>query len=571
MFLVKSGFDVNMNKYDVRKVMKSFGGEFLLRRIRPGAFLCWVLGIAVILGITGACSPEQYKEKADKEVYEIIDSKWQDGLGHKSNYIINDSNIPPSPDDIRIELAVPASGVISLAQAVAIATAYNRDYQGQKEQLYLRALDLTLARHQFARQWFGTVDTKYISDDDGEKVRMSSDGNKLGFNQLLADGARISIDIAIDWTRFLTGDPRTSLASVLSASATQPLLRGRGREVAQENLTQAERDVLYQIRSFNRYRKEFVVSIANDYYQVLELKANVTNVKKSYYRLLESRKRLVIEVETGQARPFDVDEAEQQALSAENRWVQSQQNYERSLDEFKVTLSLPPSAEIELDEDELKALEKIGIIEPGYELDEAIETAYLRRLDLINSKEKTDDAARKVMVAANNLGIELDLVGSAGVGSTPETDFDRLQFHRGDYSLSLQSNDLGLDRKAERNDYRKALISLEQQHRQYEIDKDRMELDVRQAIRSLKAEAKQYQIQKMALGLAERRLETQKLLLEIAQGNVRLLLESEGALLEAQNDVTAALVAHAIAKLGFFRDIGILQVKPDGMWEQQVQ
>jgi outer membrane protein TolC len=224
-----------------------------------------------------------------------------------------------------------------------------------------------------------------------------------------------------------------------------------------------------------------------------------------------------------------------------------------------------------LDENELKALEKIGIIEPGYELVEAVETAYLRRLDLINSREKTDDAARKVMVAANNLGIELDLVGSAGVGSTPETDFDRLQFHRGDYSLGLQSNDLGLDRKAERNDYRKALISLEQQHRQYEIDKDRMELDVRQAIRSLKAEAKQYQIQKMALGLAERRLETQKLLLEIAQGNVRLLLESEGALLEAQNDVTAALVAHAIAKLGFFRDIGILQVKPDGMWERQIQ
>ena len=115
------------------------------------------------------------------------------------------------------------------------------------------------------------------------------------------------------------------------------------------------------------------------------------------------------------------------------------------------------------------------------------------------------------------------------------------------------------------------MIALEQQQRQYEIDRDRMELGVRQALRALKAEAEQYRIQKMALDLAVRRLETQKLLLEIGQGNVRLLLESEGALLEAQNNVTSALVAHAIAKLGFFRDIGILQVKPDGMWEQQVQ
>ena len=541
-----------------------------LWRIRPGAFLCRVLSVAVILGLAG-CSSEKYKAQADKEVYQIIDNKWSDSLGHKSNYIINDSNIYPTPDDIQIELAVPDSGVITLAQAIAIATAYNREYQDRKEELYLKALDLTLARHQFARQWFGTVDAKYISDDDGEKLSMSKEGNKIGFSQLLADGARISIDIAMDWTRFLTGDPRTSLASILSAEATQPLLRGRGREIVQENLTQAERDVLYQIRSFNRYRKDFVVSIADDYYRVLEQRANVTNTENSYYRLLESRKRLEIEVEAGSARPFDVDEVEQQALNAENRWVQAQQSYERALDEFKVRLSLPPSVEIELDDNELKALEDIVIIELGYELNEAVETAFLRRLDLANSKDKIDDASRKVVVAADNLGIELDLVGSAGVRSTPETNFDRLQFHEGDYSFGLRSNDLGLDRKAERNEYRKALITLEQQQRQYEIDRDRMELDVRQALRALKAEAERYRIQKMALDLAQRRLETQKLMLEIGQSNVRLLLESEGALLEAQNDVTSALVAHAIAKLGFFRDIGILQVRPDGMWEQQVQ
>ena len=540
----------------------------MLRGIRLETFLCLVLGITIILGLAG-CSPEQYKAQADKEVYQIIDNKWQDEFGHKSNYIINDSNVPPSPDDIRIERAVPASGVITLAQAVAIATAHNREYQSQKEQLYFKALDLTLVRHQFARQWFGTVDARYNnSNSEGEKV---DSGAGAGFRQLLADGAMISIDIAMDWTRFLTGDPRASLASLLSAEASQPLLRGRGRQVVQENLTQAERDVLYQIRSFNRYRQGFVVSIANDYYRVLESKAAVTNAESSYYRLVESRKRLEIEAEAGQARPFDVDEAEQQALNAENRWVQAQQNYERVIDEFKVTLSLPPDARIELDENELKALEEIGIIEPGYELDEAVETAFLRRLDLANSRDRVDDAARKVMVAAHNLGIELNLVGSAGVGSTPKTDFDRLQFHQGDYSLGLESKDLGLDRKEERNAYRKTLIEFEQQQRQYEIDRDRMELDVRQALRALKAEAEQYRIQKLALGLAVRRLETQELLMEIGQSNVRLLLESEGALLEAQNDVTRALVAHAIAKLGFFRDIGILQVKPDGMWEQQVQ
>ena len=45
------------------------------------------------------------------------------------------------------------SDILNLAQAVAIATAHNRDYQSQKEALYLSALGLTLERHKYARQW----------------------------------------------------------------------------------------------------------------------------------------------------------------------------------------------------------------------------------------------------------------------------------------------------------------------------------------------------------------------------------------------------------------------------------
>ncbi|MHC4808491.1 MAG: hypothetical protein ACYTBX_19830, partial [Planctomycetota bacterium] len=109
-------------------------------KFRPMTLLCGGLCTAVVLGIAGACSPEHYKAEADEEVYEIIDSKWQDSFGQKVNYIISDSDVSPSPNDVQIEKAVPPSGVISLAQAAAIATAHNRDYQKQKEQLYLTAL-----------------------------------------------------------------------------------------------------------------------------------------------------------------------------------------------------------------------------------------------------------------------------------------------------------------------------------------------------------------------------------------------------------------------------------------------
>ena len=139
-------------------------------RLRFVPLVCRVLAAGVVFGLAGGCSPEHYNAEADKEVYQIIDSKWQDGFGNKSNYIIHDSNIPASPNDIRIGKTVPSSGVISLAQAIAMATVHNRNYQRQKELLYLTALDLTLVRHQFARQWFGTVDAGYVRDSADEDV-----------------------------------------------------------------------------------------------------------------------------------------------------------------------------------------------------------------------------------------------------------------------------------------------------------------------------------------------------------------------------------------------------------------
>lgn len=524
--------------------------------------LCGGLYAAFVLGVVGACSPEHYKAEADEEVYKIIDSKWQDSFGQKANYTVSD--VPPSPDDIQIEKAVPLSDVISLAQAVAIATAHNRDYQKQKEELYLEALDLTLERHEFARQWFGTIDAGYAKDSEDEKVNYDAE---LGFEQLLADGAIISTSIAIDWARFLTGDPRTTLGSVLSATIAQPLLRGAGRRIAQEKLTQAERDALYQIRSFNRFRKEFVVSIVNDYYRVLQQRDRVTNAKNNYKRVLKSKERLEMEAKAGRRTRIDVDEAEQNVLRAQNSYVEAIQRYEQKLDEFKIKLSLPTDADIELDQNELKVLEGVGIREPDYTLDAALETALLQRLDLANSIDQVDDAVRKVMVAADGLGAELNLTGGIDVGSTEKTDFDRLQFHEGAYTLGL-SADLPLDRKEERNIYRKAIIALERQQREYDNEADKVKLDVRQAYRQQQEKAESYKIQKMSLDLARRRVESNELLLDAGRVPVRILLESENALVAAQNNVTAALVDHAIAKLSFFRDIGILQIRPDGMWEQ---
>ena len=541
-------------------------------KLRPMTFLYWGLGIAVIFCIAGGCSPEHYKAEADKEVYQIIDSKWRDGFGSKVNYKVSD--VPASANDVQIENAVPSSNVISLGEAVAMATAHSRAYQTQKEALYLSALSLTDERHKYARQWFGTIDGRYISEGGEEEVRVGGksggpdDKGLVGFDhlQLLGDGLLISTGLAIDWARFLSGDPRTTLRSVLSATVTAPILGAGAGKVAREQLTLAERQVLYDIRSFNRYRKTFVVDIVTAYYNVLQQRDVVTNAENNYERTVESKERLEMESEAGRKSRIDVDEAEQNVLAAESRIVAAKERYEQSLDAFKISLSLPTDANVALDQNELKILEEMGISEIEFTLDESIEAAFLQRLDLHNSADSIDDALRNVHLAAEGLGPQMNLTGSANVASREESDFSSFRFNRGTYTLGFDA-DLPLDRKSQRNDYRRALIALEQQQREYEEDMDSIKLAVRGAYRRLKETADRYKIEKNSLKLAEERVEMNKVLLDAGRVTTRILLLSQDSLLAAQNNVTGALIDHLDAKLSFYRDVGIMQVRPDGMWE----
>lgn len=535
------------------------------RILMPGFYksLAVVLFAVSAVWLTGCSTPDEFKEQADEEVYSILDQKWQDRFGYKANYRVIDGE----PNTLDVIAMVPPSKILSQAQAVAIATKYNRDYQEQKESLYLSTLGLTLIRHDYAVQWFGTVDAFYTNDAGTEDTTLDA---STGINQqfLIGDGIMIGAGLAVDWARFLTGDPQTSLGSVLSASLAAPLLGSGAGKAARENLTQAERNVLYDIRSFNRYRKTFAVSIISDYFRVLSERNRVEIQKASYERLVDSTNQFRMEVEVGKRPVYDLGESEQRLLSAEQNVVSAVQQYEQTLDTFKIRLALPTDFDIELDPNELNFLETIGVSHPTYSVEEAVEVALNQRLDLANVSNGLDDIERKLILAAQGLGPQVDLEIDVNVESTPDTKLTRLRFHEGVYSMGIAA-DLPFDRKAERNAYRQALISVQRRQRDYDEEIDRIKLQVRAAYREMVQTAESYRIQKIGLDLAQKRVEVEKLSLQYGRGTVRLLLDSEDALVQAQDDVLSALVDHMTAKLRFFRDVGVLRVQPDGMWEQE--
>jgi outer membrane protein TolC len=127
--------------------------------------------------------------------------------------------------------------------------------------------------------------------------------------------------------------------------------------------------------------------------------------------------------------------------------------------------------------------------------------------------------------------------------------------------------DLNLDKVAAENDYRRALIALQQQRRGYELKRDTVILEVRKAYRDMAEAADRYKVQADELNLAKQRFESTMSLLGYGRANTRDVLDSQRDLYRAQNAATAAQINYAVAMLGFYRDVEILQVRPDGMWE----
>jgi len=156
--------------------------------------------------------------------------------------------------------------LISLEQAVELGVINSREHQDRREDLYMTALPVTVERFAFAAQWFAAEQAirewagRDTPQGESNAWRLSTN---VGFGKLFSTGALLLANIA-NQTVIQMAQPfkGTTSVSQLNFDFVQPLLRGGGRAVTLEPLTQVERNLLYQIRQFARFRKEFFVSIA---------------------------------------------------------------------------------------------------------------------------------------------------------------------------------------------------------------------------------------------------------------------------------------------------------------------
>lgn len=591
-----------------------------------------VAGLLVLLTLVGCRSPSAHRQGADRVAADIIQEKQVQALGETERFgierpsdilrrrLLEGQNLQYSskaslgtdqlaliahwpeqnyPSAISIangpHLAIePNKPVkVSLVQALQVGARNSPDYQTQKEAVFREALALDLERNNFRNIFVGQVNSQLATADGGTTVTGVNNNASIAVDRMLKSGAQLTTGLAVYLANLWTAGGGSSGGLTADASISVPLLRGSGRHIVTEPLTQAERDVIYAIYGFERFKRTFAVDVASRYLSVLRQVDQVDNEERNYRSRIASVRYIRRFADSGRRREIEVDQAVQSELTARNRWISAKQQYLRGLDTFKTSIGLPVDAHIELDRSDLELLrgpaEKlveqilqettdaaeqtpqadapVELVPASYEdagpleIDEsaAVRLALENRLDLQEAIGRVYDAQRRVIVAADRLGADLTFFA----GGSVQTEDGQFRVDQ-----ALLRLDLPLERTRERNEYRNSLIDLEQATRSVQTLEDQIKLSVRNQLRALLESRESLKIQARSVVVAQKQVRSSNLFLEAGLADMRDLREAQDALVAAQNSLTSAVINYRVTELEFQRDLGLLKVDENGLWEE---
>ena len=324
------------------------------------------------------------------------------------------------PEDIPMDEAIAAglpSGsrpyVLTMEKAFQLALINARVYQFQLEQVYLNALPVTLQRFSFGPQFIAGLSPRtaiggngsilggalpidlpansfnYTTRGTGSQISALNIGTVAGVGKLFDNGAQVLLSFANQIVfNFVGKNPlQPTVRSFLPFQALVPFLRGGGRAVVLEQLTQAERNLLYAVRSFALFRQQFTVatlaggtqvqfgtSVTTQGFQAgsgndspvvgfLNVVEDVQLVENSVRNLSVFERFLIVYKELVQGESsgltqLQVDQVNQNVQTARNALIFQQTNYRNDLDNYRIQIGIPPDVPIIVDRSRTQGFKK---------------------------------------------------------------------------------------------------------------------------------------------------------------------------------------------------------------------
>jgi|GEM_PF-1072844 len=268
--------------------------------------------------------------------------------------------------------------VLTLDAAFELALLHSTEYQSVRESLYLSALDVSLDRFGFDSQLLWGVDSFGTLTDGNTSLDRSGD---LNLNKLGITGTNFAVGLANTILFNLGGSDSQAASTLLDFSLIQPLLRGAGRARVMEALTQSERTLLANVREFDRFRRNFYLGVAlgrtpsaalggfprtdaelsvGGYIGLLQAQQEIRNAKFGLTQQAEVVKRFKELADNEQISIDNVTRTESEFFQAQAGLLNQEQRYQTAVDRYKISLGLPPTLDIVIDDPYLKQFELIS-------------------------------------------------------------------------------------------------------------------------------------------------------------------------------------------------------------------
>jgi len=194
------------------------------------------------------------------------------------------------------------------------------------------------------------------------------------------------------------------------------------------------------------------------------------------------------------------------------------------------------------------------------DIEEVVALGLEYRHDLMNARAAVMDKRRQVEIQANRLEAGLDVTFRGTQGLNPDG--------RGNtnHSAGLQFT-TPLDQVLERNGYRQSIVEFQRSRRSYMDQEDRVKQSIRQSWRQIQVQEYRIEVDRTAVRNAAVQYDSASLQAQGAQqGNALSLQNALGSVLRSQNQLASDWVTYETNRLNIFRDMGIMDIDPRGVW-----
>ena len=299
-------------------------------------------------------------------------------------------------------LLVNENGEVRLDKETAIdlALLHSPEYQAALENLYLAALSVSKERFRYDVQFFGGDSLLFtnrgsLRNDSGTVLTNDA---ALEAQKLFATGGELVAGLANTVTWSLAGADSWKIDSLINVGLTQPLLRGAGKKIVLEQLTQSERDFLAAVRQMVYFRQAYYVKTVTGIQRVSlpsgDVSANVPTLSGGFYGLIseqvqiENQRQNIVGLEdnynrfqdyfsAGKVDVYQVQQTKQGLLDSQSSLLTRKGSFRTNIETYLRSLGMPPDLEVKIEDPLLEVFQLVSpsLIELREELNQLLITA----------------------------------------------------------------------------------------------------------------------------------------------------------------------------------------------------